>query len=340
MTAQIKQAMASTTRAGGGTLTYWIKGTQDGTEARDLLLATAPATYNFAPLADYAIDQLDDAWDILTARAEYRIPSVTQPEEESGNIHTSFDAMGGTIHITQSLETRGAYCAPCANSRPGKYLWNGTSYSTVGGETAYLPSSDNCTEVAPTYAGSASSVLSPIVGDIKYGQLVPPVGPLPKPPYTGGAIGITKDGVEGVDIEGGPFNFTKRVYLDFITDDQVARLARMKDHVNSVPWGPFNAGEVRFRGMTGASQGRANVELSLSFVAEGNRTGITIGQISGIRKLGHEYLWVYYQEFADPVSNVITKRPIYCYVERVYHWDNFETIDEILDSAVSQAWED
>ena len=55
----IKTSLAATTKAGGGTLRYWIHNTMDGEAARDLLLATAPAFYNGAPLADYGIDVLD-----------------------------------------------------------------------------------------------------------------------------------------------------------------------------------------------------------------------------------------------------------------------------------------
>lgn len=335
----IKQAISAKTKAGGGTLTYLIKGGNDGEAARDLLLATAPALYNSAPLADYNIDQYDEAWDLMVGTVDYKIPAVTPPQEETGNIYTEFQSTSGTVHISQSLETRGSYCAQCQNSTPGKYIWNGTAYST--GEPGGIPGSfeAGCTEDAPTYTGDADSILAPIVGSVAWGTLVPSGTPR-EAPYTGGAIGVTKDGIEGVDIEGGPFNFSKRVYLDSITDDQIARLEAAKNCVNSIPWGPFQIGEVRFRGATGGDQGRNNVELTLSFVAEANQTNLTVGQMTGISKMGHEYLWVHYQEVVDPISNTITKRPAYVKVERVYHWSKFEIIDEILESAIAEAWEE
>ena len=328
----IKTSLAATTKAGGGTLRYWIHNTMDGEAARDLLLATAPAFYNGAPLADYSIDVLD--WQTMEGRVEYKIPSVTPPKEKTGNIFTQLNLSGGSVHITQSLETVASYCAPCLNSRPSQYIYerpdpgSPPTWSAVPG-TGYFPAGDGCTENPPPVLEWSETTKATVEGDKALGILVPGGDP-PTAPYTGGAIGITKDLVEGCDIDGGPLSFSKRVYLDSLTDDQVKRLVEAKDCCNSRPWRLWDTGQVRFKGATGGDQGRNNVELTLDFLVDVNITDLYIGTIGPISKRAHEYLWVHHKEFEDPVSHTITKKPAYAYVERVYGWSDFSIIDELL----------
>lgn len=331
MSIGIKQAIPSNTRAGGGTLYYWIVGSMDPAAAKALLLATAPSNYNGAPQADYSIDTLD--WQTHEAQVTYKLPSVTPPKEVTGNIFTQFNFNSGTVHITQSLETTRAYCAPCLNSRPGHYIWQPggvgpPAWTLIPTEPADLPAVDGCTELPPVYVpGPFTSLPKP--NDMAYGTLVPGAI-VAQPPYTGGAIGITKDSIEGVDIDGGPLSFSKRVYLEELTDEQVARLAEAKNCCNANPWRLWDTGQVRFKGVSGGDQGRNNVEISLEFEVDANLSGFYVGTIGPITKLAHEYLWVYYKEFEDKVSHTITKKPAYAYVERVYGWSDFSIIDELL----------
>lgn len=332
MAAQIKQAIRLEAKAGGGTVYYLIRNTTDYAEARDLLLATAPAFFNSVPQSNYSLDI--DTWNIWNARVEYQVPSVTPPGEKSGTVYTSFGTAGGTVHITQSIKTTGAYCLPCLNSTPSRYVWTnpggGLTWTLATGGAGTLEA--GCTETAP----NPSTDPGKTEGETRYATITPRsegdpfyVAP-PKPPFTGGAIGVTKDGIEGCDIDAGEFVFTKRVYLDSVSDAQVQALNLATDTVNDDTWRGFSRGEVRFKGCTGGEQGRQNVELTLNFVASPNLTGITIGGITGISKLGHEYLWTYYQDFEDPNAKKIIKRPIYVYTEQVYRFGDFAIFDELL----------
>ena len=61
----------------------------------------------------------------------------------------------------------------------------------------------------------------------------------------------------------------------------------------------------------------------MRFAASPNRTGITIGDISGIDKKGHEYLWVRYEDAEDASAKMIVKRPAAVCVEKVYEEGDF-----------------
>jgi hypothetical protein len=59
-------------------------------------------------------------------------------------------------------------------------------------------------------------------------------------------------------------------------------------------------------------------------VASKNVTGKKIGDISGIAKRGHEYLWVRYEDAVE--SNVLMKKPKAVYVNRVYKDSDFSAL--------------
>jgi len=91
----------------------------------------------------------------------------------------------------------------------------------------------------------------------------------------------------------------------------------------------FSAGEVLFVGCSGAQEwddqkGRGPWSLAFRFVASQNVTNQTIGDISGIDKKGHEYLWVRYEESVD--TNALIKKPKYVYVNKVYRESDFSAL--------------
>ena len=71
-------------------------------------------------------------------------------------------------------------------------------------------------------------------------------------------------------------------------------------------------------------KGRGPWSLSFRFVASKNVTGETIGDISGVNKKGHEYLWVRYEDAVD--SNVLLKKPKAVYVNKVYRESSFSVL--------------
>ena len=53
------------------------------------------------------------------------------------------------------------------------------------------------------------------------------------------------------------------------------------------------------------------------------KTGLTVGDITGIDKKGWEYMWVRYADAEDTTAKAIVKKPVAVYVEKVYDAGNF-----------------
>lgn len=146
-----------------------------------------------------------------------------------------------------------------------------------------------------------------------------------------GAIGVTADGVEGVDITVPVYQFSETHYLPAsqVTQAYKGTLFNLTGKVNSGAWKGFNAGEVLFLGASGSRRGSgadSDWEITYRFAASPNASGISVGPISGISKKGWEYLWVRYADAEDEGSQTIVKRPVAAYVERVYDQANFSAL--------------
>lgn len=147
-------------------------------------------------------------------------------------------------------------------------------------------------------------------------------------PNFNGAIGVTADGVEGVDITVPVYQFSETHYLPAsqVTQGYKATLFNLTGKVNNGSWKGFAPGEVLFLGASGSRRGTsadADWEITFRFAASPNASGISVGPISGISKKGWEYLWVRYADAEDAGSQAIVKRPVAAYVERVYDEGNF-----------------
>lgn len=146
------------------------------------------------------------------------------------------------------------------------------------------------------------------------------------PPSTQSLIGVTKDSVEGVDIVSPLFSYqvTKRFPIASVTQAYIATIFNTTGTVNSATFTvttddgitfSFAAGENLFLGATGGVVGD-QVEITFKFAASPNATGISVGGISSISKLGWQYLWVLWE---DAVSqNTLVKQARAVYVETVY----------------------
>jgi hypothetical protein len=144
-----------------------------------------------------------------------------------------------------------------------------------------------------------------------------------------GAIGVTHDNVEGVDITVPVFNFTVRRRLPIAqwTAAYVGTLYALTGKVNNAGFSvtingntySFAAGECLFLGASGDESSASEfVEVNYRFAASPNRTGITVGDIVNIAKKGWEYLWVRYADSEDAAAKAIIKKPVAAYVEKVY----------------------
>lgn len=144
-----------------------------------------------------------------------------------------------------------------------------------------------------------------------------------------GAIGVSKDAVEGCDIIAPVFSFQKtRTFSAYnVTNAYIKALSDATGTINQSTFMGFAAQEVLFVG----AEGRQNSPeepwtITFHFKAGPNLTGLTVGTISSIAKKAWQYLWVLYQDTEDTSAKFLTKRPLAVYVEDVYRQSNFSTL--------------
>lgn len=155
-----------------------------------------------------------------------------------------------------------------------------------------------------------------------------------------GAINVSKDSVDGVDITTRRYEWTETHYFDdaLITGDYKRILFLLTGTVNDAAFKGTEAGESLFLGASGSKRGDERWGITYRFAAEPNVRGISIGGegdgyyygddvvISGIDKDGWDYLWIQYADFVDNAAFCLVKRPVACMVERVYHRADFSLL--------------
>lgn len=105
-----------------------------------------------------------------------------------------------------------------------------------------------------------------------------------------------------------------------LTEAYAAYLETFVGKYNSVSFRGRPPGEVLFLGASGSQQWASEsktANLDFHFHRRPNRTGITIGDITGINVLGWEYLWVYYETAVDNTAPALIPKPSAAYVERL-----------------------
>ena len=144
-------------------------------------------------------------------------------------------------------------------------------------------------------------------------------------PDFGGAIGVTHDNVEGVDITVPVYAFSETHYLAdaVVTPAYRGTLFNLTGKVNSASFKGLAAGECLFLGASGSKRGADDWEISFKFAGSPNRTNINVGGITVSSKKGWEYMWVRYADSEDAGANAIVKKPVAVYVEKVYEEGNF-----------------
>jgi len=144
-----------------------------------------------------------------------------------------------------------------------------------------------------------------------------------------GAVGVTHDNVEGVDITVPVYSFSETHYLTAaqVTAAYKGTLFNLTGKVNNASFRGLAAGECLFLGASGSQRGPGeDWEITFKFAGSPNRTGITVGPITGIAKKGWEYLWVRYADTEDAASNTLVKQPVAAYVEKVYEDGSFSSL--------------
>lgn len=151
-------------------------------------------------------------------------------------------------------------------------------------------------------------------------------------PENHGLIGVTDNGVEGVDIivPSAVFTETHRKTHAEVTEAYKGTVIKMTGKVNSAPFRGFAAGELLFAGAYGSRRGIiGDWEITYRWAASENQTDISIGNglFTVPTKKGWEYLWLRIRDVVDAVSNTLTKKPVAAYVERVYRTGDFSLLD-------------
>jgi hypothetical protein len=153
------------------------------------------------------------------------------------------------------------------------------------------------------------------------------------------AIGVDSNGVNGVDIVAPQLQWQESYDVPnaYVTSNYIKSLASVTGTTNNASFRGFAAGEVLFVGCSGSQEwddqkGRGPWSLSYRFVASPNAgTGQTlpaksVGDITGIEKRGHEYLWVRYEDSVSGASNALLKKPKAVYVNKVYRESSFSLL--------------
>ena len=262
------------------TLTYIASGSDDDLAIKSAVENFAPETYDSLPRQSVQIEPIsEEYWDASVRYAETTSTTSggsSAPDPGSGEYTYSFDTMGGTQHITQSLDTVGSYA-------------------------------DSSIPSAPDFHG---------------------------------AIGVSNTNgnaeVQGVDITVPIYNFSETHYLttEQVTPEYKGTLFQLTGKVNNATFRGLAAGECLFLGASGTLHGTetdtettGDWEITYRFAASPNKTGITIGSITGIAKKGWEYLWVRYADVEDMDAMAMVKRPVAAYVEQVYEDGDFSSLD-------------
>ncbi|MCG3179669.1 MAG: hypothetical protein BIFFINMI_02010 [Phycisphaerae bacterium] len=143
-----------------------------------------------------------------------------------------------------------------------------------------------------------------------------------------GAIGVTKDAVEGVDITVPVYSFSETyVFADAdVTLAYRGVLFALTGKVNNAAFKGCAAGECLFLGASGSKRGDGDWEISFKFAASPNKTNITVGDITVPAKKGWEYLWVRYEDKEDANAKILVKRPLSAHIEKVYSDGDFSQL--------------
>jgi len=157
-----------------------------------------------------------------------------------------------------------------------------------------------------------------------------------------GAINVDDRNVNGVDIVIPQLQWTEAydVPSSYVTAAYIRSVHLLTGTVNAAPFRGFLKNEVLFLGMTGsqewdAQKGDGPWSLSYRFLGSPNRGNDAfgaslppeaIGDITAYNKYGHDFLWVKYASQDDQNNNIVIRKPLFVYVNKVYPDGDFSQI--------------
>lgn len=134
------------------------------------------------------------------------------------------------------------------------------------------------------------------------------------------AVGVTADKLKGVDklVPVLAYSVKKTILTQDITFGFVTNLVKAAFHYNSVNFRGTVPGETLYMGATSSDITGTMTDITHEFIVSKNITGRSIGDITGINKLGWHYLWAQYEDDDDAIAKAISKRALAAYVEQIY----------------------
>ncbi len=147
-----------------------------------------------------------------------------------------------------------------------------------------------------------------------------------------GTIGLNENGdVEGVDIPESAFEWQEErsLLLADYSFTYATILGELTYCVNNATFRGFAGGSVLFKGADGSMSAKDPLilEVTYRFAYSPNTSTLTVGDITGIDKMGWEYLWVEYKTNAPDVGGVkLPKRPSQVNIEQVYKVADFSLL--------------
>lgn len=168
-----------------------------------------------------------------------------------------------------------------------------------------------------SYTGGQQKITSNLQTVSSYGT---------SPPDCHNLINASKDGVEGVEIfvPQMTFEVNKVWTVGDITNSWWATVSECLCHTNSTTWNGYEAYSLLFASIEGSEGRNGLFPCKYKFLHSPNKTGLTIGPISGIDKRGWDYLEIKSEDVVDGTS--ITRRPRFVYVHRVYDSADFNDL--------------
>lgn len=157
------------------------------------------------------------------------------------------------------------------------------------------------------------------------------------------AINVKEKGgkldIEGTDlvIPALKLTYTFRHPKGVVNEIFARALASVTSCVNSVTFRGFQPGEVLFLGADGSDGTNAEAELKYQFACEQNLVNLIFkatdagapnGQIAGVNKDGHDFLWIRWVDAVTENGSLgeKTTKPKKIYIERLYRRISFQSV--------------
>jgi hypothetical protein len=140
------------------------------------------------------------------------------------------------------------------------------------------------------------------------------------------AVGVSKDGVAGVDIASGDLKWSVRVKGVRVTSAYIDTLVNATGKINRFTWYGREQEELLFLGASGSHRAGEGWEVTYNFHQSKNRTNVKVSNDLTVPVVrGHDYLWVTYKDSVVSDFKVQVPKDVYC--EQVYETADFDDLE-------------